>query len=75
MEAAALALHAEDVLLNRRLGANGAPLLRQIIKPRKTYYPLNLSVLWNFGSVERPDPKGLSSGTVSAPRSRITLCM
>jgi hypothetical protein len=43
MEAAALALHAEDVLLNRRLGANGAPLLRQILKPRKTYFPLNLS--------------------------------
>jgi hypothetical protein len=55
MEAAALALHAEDVLLNRRLGANGAPLLRQIIKTkiteknrfsielktRKTGFPLN----------------------------------
>ncbi len=27
-EAAAVDLHAEDVLLNRRLGANGAPLLR-----------------------------------------------
>jgi hypothetical protein len=41
MEAAALALHAEDVLLNRRLGANGAPLLRQIIKTKITGFPLN----------------------------------
>ena len=29
VEAAALDLHAEDIVLNRRLGAHGAPLLRQ----------------------------------------------
>ena len=29
VEAAALDLHAEDIVLNRRLGAYGAPLLRQ----------------------------------------------